>query len=217
MSLKNNLGIAAISLSALLGGFWLASTQLNSNTDVEQSTAPAIHGVVINPPRTIGIPELKKDDGQRLSVADFNGHWSLVFFGYTNCPDVCPTTLQVLKKSKQLAEKAAPAVIFPSVYFISVDPERDKAEVLAAYVDYFDKDFIGITGEEAMIKALTLQMSAVYLIMPPDDPDKPDNYIVDHSAALYLMNPAGKLAAMFNPPFTAQTLLDDIEKVITSR
>lgn len=214
MPLKNKLAIISVALIALLAGYWLASTQVNNRIASPDSTTTLIQGVVINPPRKVGLPELYKDDGQTLTSTDMKGHWSLLFFGYTNCPDVCPTTLHVLAQTKKKAEKSANALSFPSVYFISVDPARDKTGVLAEYVDYFDKDFTGIAGEESMIKALTLQLSAVYIIMPPEDATRPDNYIVDHSSALYLLNPDGKLVAMFNPPFTTQTLLKDIKTVI---
>ena len=189
--------------------------QLAAEADAVSKNKPVvqIQGVIIKPARKVGIPALQRDDHQTLTLEQLQGHWSLLFFGYTHCPDVCPTTMHVLAQTKRLAEKKHTAIPFPEVYFVSVDPARDTPEQLAGYVDYFDKDFTGVTGDDALLKALTLQLSAVYLVMPPDDPAKPDEYTVDHSAALYLLNPEGKLVAFLNEPFTPEKLVDDISRV----
>ncbi|MBT8119079.1 MAG: SCO family protein, partial [Gammaproteobacteria bacterium] len=107
---------------------------------------------------------------------------------------------------------------FPDVVFVSVDPERDKVEMLADYVQYFDKDFIGVTGDKEMIKALTLQMSVVYMKVPVDNGTSVNSddsvYNVDHSSALLLVNPDGKLVAFLNPPHDAETILKDFQTVV---
>ncbi len=102
--------------------------------------------------------------------------------------------------------------LFPQVFFVSVDPERDKVETLTEYVQYFDTDFIAVTGDEKLIKAFTLQMSVVYMKMPAED-DTGD-YLVDHSSALLLINPEGKLVAFFNSPHDPKTILKDFQTVV---
>lgn len=119
----------------------------------------------------------------------------------------------VAAQAKKIAEQNSTS--FPQVIFISVDPERDKITMLGDYVRYFDKDFIAVTGEADMIKALTLQMSVVYMKMPAEKSDDPAEYFIDHSSALLLLNPEGKLVAFLNPPHTAATILKDIATVVS--
>ncbi|HHO58905.1 MAG TPA: SCO family protein [Thiotrichales bacterium] len=213
--MKNNILIALVAASALAAGYWLASTQLTKELVSAETGLPAIQGAVISPPRKVGVPALIRDDNSPLIAGDFKGHWSLLFFGYTHCPDVCPTTMGVLAQAKKTAQASTPPLVFPQAYFVSVDPQRDKPALLADYVDYFDPAFVGVTGDAELIKALTLQLSAVYLIMAAEDDARPDDYVVDHSSALYLLNPDGNLAAMLSPPFSVEKLLKDIRAVMS--
>jgi protein SCO1/2 len=119
----------------------------------------------------------------------------------------------VAARAKKLA--MADNLEFPDVFFISVDPERDKVEMLADYVQYFDKSFIGVTGDKALIKALTLQMSVVYMKMSAAESSSDGGYLIDHSSALLLLNPEGKLVAFLNPPHDPKTILKDVTKVTT--
>ena len=229
MALATNLKIAVAAVAAMTAGFWLSSmlnkaddqTSLdhagnqaseNALTEARNAYSP-IQGSIITPPRKISIPALFRDDGAVFSSADVTGHWSLFFFGYTNCPDICPVTMGVVSQAKKIA--LAENRVFPEVFFISVDPDRDKIEMLGDYVRYFDNDFIGVTGDEDLIKALTLQMSVVYMKMPVDNKtSEAGNYLVDHSSALLLLNPEGRLVALLNPPHDPATIANDIEKVI---
>jgi len=213
--MKNNLLIAIVAVSALLAGYWFSTMQLEAESNAAAKHGADIQGAVINPARKVGVPALIQDDGSVLTADALKGHWSLIFFGYTNCPDVCPTTMNVLAQAKKAAEKSNPTMPFPDVYFVSVDPQRDTPEQLASYVKYFDKTFTGVTGKDALIKAFTLQLSAVYLIMAPEDATKPDVYNVDHSSTLYLLNEDGKLAALLSEPFSPGKLVDDIKRVQT--
>ena len=226
--LNSKLIITAAALAAMSAGFWLSSLQqsgdeISAEQQKQKELAEArnnfspIQGTVLSPARKIIVPELIRDDGQTFDLDDLKGHWSLLFFGYTHCPDICPVTLGVVAQAK----KAATAInhMFPEVVFVSVDPDRDKVEMLSDYVQYFDKDFVGVTGDAEMIKALTLQMSVVYMKVPADKDagsGSVDNsaYTVDHSSALLLMNPEGKLVAFLNPPHDAKTILKDFQAVV---
>ncbi len=220
MSIKTNALITFAAIAAMSAGFWL-STVRHSDRDSgdERALAEArknfspIQGVVLSPARKVAVPALVKDNAEIFTLKDLSGHWSLLFFGYMHCPDICPVTMGVLAQAKKNA--AAINHIFPQVYFVSVDPERDKVEMLAEYVQYFDSDFVGVTGEKDLIKALTLQLSVVYLKMPADtESSKDDNYGIDHSSALLLFNPEGRLVAFFNPPHDAKTILKDFQTVV---
>jgi len=219
MSLKNNALIFVAAATALSAGFWLSSIQSDRSTrSTEDALAQArknfspIQGTILSPARKISVPELIKHDGHVFDSSDISGHWSLLFFGYMNCPDVCPVTLGVTAQARKIAKENG--LPFPDLIFISVDPERDKVEMLGDYVQYFDKDFIGVTGDSNLIKALTLQMSVVYMVMPAEGDAESDNYQVDHSSALLLINPEGRLAAFLNPPHDANTIVKDIQTVI---
>jgi protein SCO1/2 len=131
--------------------------------------------------------------GKAVTDADFAGRWQLVFFGFTYCPDVCPTTLAsvsaVLEELGEDADQIAPL-------FVTVDPERDTPAVLAEYLANFDPRIIGLTGSPEQIKAAARAFRVYYAKVDQDD--LPDGYTMDHSAFLYLMDPDGDYAAHFS-------------------
>lgn len=225
--LNSKLILTIAALAAMSAGFWLSSMQqsgdeMTAEQQKKKELAEArnnfspIQGAVLSPARKIVVPELIRDDGEPFSLDDLKGHWSLLFFGYTHCPDICPVTLGVVAQAKKTATLINH--MFPEVVFVSVDPERDNVEMLSDYVQYFDKDFVGVTGSAEMIKALTLQMSVVYMKMPAEESagatSLDSTYTVDHSSSLLLMNPEGKLVAFFNPPHDAKTILKDFQTVV---
>ena len=233
--MKPNILILTSAIVALSAGFWLSSAQrdaedkaaqganqLNKLNDSQQAALEQakknfspIQGTLVSPARKIAVPALTKDNGETFTLNDLTGDWHLLFFGYTHCPDICPITMGVTAQAKKMSEAAGEK--FPKVIFVSVDPERDKVEMLGDYVRYFDKDFIGVTGEKDLIKALTLQMSVVYMQMPAESGtgnDEDSSYLIDHSAALLLLNPQGKLAAFLNPPHDPATIVKDVQTVI---
>jgi len=224
MSLKTNVLITITALTAMAAGVWFASSQQQNKitSDNDKALAQArknfspIQGVVLSPARKVAVPALIKDDAKTLTLDDLRGHWSLLYFGYTHCPDICPVTMGVLAQAKKLA--TAINHIFPQVFFISVDPDRDKVDMLADYVQYFDKDFTGVTGKKEMIKALALQLSVVYLATPTnsagDVSSEEKGYDIDHSSALLLFNPEGRLIAFLNPPHEPKTILKDFQTVV---
>jgi protein SCO1/2 len=220
--------ISVAAVAAMSAGFWLSSMQQSGDEESaeqqkQKELAEArnnyspIQGTILSPARKITIPDLLTDDGEKFTLEDLKGHWSIFFFGYTHCPDICPVTLGVVAQAKKMATRLNH--MFPQVVFVSVDPDRDKVEMLADYVQYFDKDFVGVTGDAQMIKALTLQMSVVYMKVPVDNgtaSSSLDNnvYNVDHSSALLLVNPDGKLFAFLNPPHDATTILKDFQTAV---
>ena len=140
--------------------------------------------------------------GDLVTEQDFLGHWSLVYFGYTHCPDVCPTSLSTMTQAlKLLGDKAAQ--IQP--YFISVDPDRDKPPVIRDYVRYFDPRLKGLTGTREMIQRLA-DAFGVRFEKGEIDPENPNLYAMDHSASLFLMAPDGRFATKFAYGISADTL-----------
>jgi protein SCO1/2 len=140
------------------------------------------------------------------------GHWSFMFFGYTQCPDICPTALGLMKDVR--ATLAASAAVAPAptfqVVFVSVDPRRDTPQLLAEYMAAFDPSFIGVSGEDAALLPLTKSLGAYYR---RNDGTDARNYTVDHSAAIYLIDPRGRLAAVFSPPQEASKMAADFRRI----
>ncbi|MCP3868194.1 MAG: zinc ABC transporter solute-binding protein [Gammaproteobacteria bacterium] len=132
--------------------------------------------------------------GHATTDADFTGHFSLLYFGYTYCPDVCPTTLQVIALALKMLEEQESAR-FKS-YLITVDPERDKVEILNNYVSYFDFDLTGLTGSQTMIDRVVDQYRIKYqkVLEPGNDPD---TYLIDHTASLVLLGTDGRFITRF--------------------
>ena len=152
-------------------------------------------------------------NNSKFSNQDLKDKWSFVFFGYTHCPDICPTTLVTLKQINQLLQKhsgASPAKSDFQVVFVSVDPKRDTPEGLAEYVSFFNKDFIGITGNSDKIKSFAQQFAAAYILEPPE---KDGNYLVSHTSSIFLVSPEQKLLAAFSPPLVAETITEQYLKI----
>ncbi len=195
--------VIVIALTAMAAGFWLA-TMLKSP---DRNAVPQIQGAILDTPRQIAVPELTRHDGKAFTNADINGQWTLMFFGYTSCPDICPITMNVLAEAKKKM-----AGEFPQVVLVSVDPERDNVDMLGQYVQYFDPEFNGVTGTGEMIQALTLQMSVVYMKMPGTSGNEND-YLIDHSSSILLINPAGQLAAFLKAPHTPASINQSVEVI----
>lgn len=167
-------------------------------------------GVLLVPSRALADFSLIDSQGRSFGAANLRGHWSLMFFGYTNCPDFCPTTLTTLAAlEKRLRAAKAES---PQVIFVSVDAKRDTPAQLAKYVPYFDPDFIGLTAaDQPAIERQAKKWGVAVMIEPASD----GNYTVDHSGALFVINPAGNLAAILTGPFTVDALQSDFKRIVT--
>jgi protein SCO1/2 len=153
------------------------------------------HVYLIDPPRPVAGLSLIDQAGQPFTEAQLQGHWTLAFFGFTHCGDICPTTLATL--GKMYAELKPRDQQDLQVIFISVDPERDTPPVLASYVARFHPDFVGVTGAPARLLKVALEWQTG--IAPPAGGGT--DYQVEHSGNLVLINPRGELHALLVPPF----------------
>jgi protein SCO1/2 len=168
-------------------------------------------GTVLVPSRALADFSLIDSQGRSFGAANLRGHWSLMFFGYTNCPDFCPTTLTTLAAMERRL-RAAKAVAPPQVIFVSVDAKRDTPAQLAKYVPYFDPDFIGLTAaDQPAIEQQAKKWGVAVMIEPASG----GNYTVDHSGDMFVINPAGNLAAILTGPFTVDALQSDFERIVT--
>jgi len=142
--------------------------------------------------------------GGKFGNADMAGYWTFIFFGYTQCPDVCPTALTILKELKtRLATEQAS---IPKVVFVSVDPRRDDVELLSNFTAAFDPSFVGITGNEETLAPLVKHLGVFY---QRNDQQDAKHYSVDHTAAIYLIDPQGRLKMVFGPPQDAAGMTRD--------
>lgn len=165
----------------------------------------------LQPPRVLRDFALVDHQQRPFTLAQLQGRWTFMFFGYTHCPDICPTTLTTLSAvARNIAALPNPPTT-PQFAFVSIDPERDTPELLAKYVPYFNPDFIGVTGSSDAIAAITKQLSVLYLKI--DAPADVQNYLMDHSAALLLIDPQGRLHALMSPPFDTAQMAQDFQKL----
>jgi protein SCO1/2 len=152
-------------------------------------------GIVLLP-QSRKLPELSltNQDGQAVAVDQLKEQWSLLFFGYTFCPDICPATLAQLRQLQGLLPEETRANL--RIVLVTVDPKRDTPEQLKKYLDYFDAGFIGLTGEEATLQKLANAVSIPYI---PADTSK-ENYTVDHSGNLVIIGPDGTQRGFIRAP-----------------
>jgi protein SCO1/2 len=137
----------------------------------------------------------------------------LLFFGYTNCPDFCPTTLTTLA-AMQKRLRAAKAQVLPQVIFVSVDAKRDTPAQMAKYVPYFDPEFIGLTApDQPSVEAVAKKLGVSVIIQPASD----GAYTVDHSGAIFVFNPDGRLTAILSGPFSVEALQGDFQRIVAAR
>jgi len=173
--------------------------------------APAEPHTAFVLPTPTPLPEFTLVDqhGEDVTVDVFRNHWSLVFFGFTHCPDICPTTLQVLSVArKTLADSGQHPL--PRVVLVSVDPERDTPELMAQYMGYFGDDNLGITGSLDEVKKLTKELGIFFAKQPGDE----ENYSVDHSAAVLVVNPEAEFHALFSGAHQIENFVNDMPLIM---
>ncbi len=165
-------------------------------------------------PEARAVPDfgLTQANGKPLTLADWRGHWNFVYFGYTTCPDVCPTTLAELKSVwAELGKRGVQDKL--RIDFISVDPERDTPDALNRYVSFFSPDFIAATGTDAELTKLTRSLGLIYSRTKKDD----GSIEVDHSGTIVIVDPQGKLVGLFRPPFAVKDLVDDMATLAATK
>jgi protein SCO1/2 len=187
-------GAAAVALGIMLAQ-WLTPASLSLSAGTWLPRAAAVSDF-----------HLMDLSGQDFSLRSLHGHPALMFFGFTNCPDVCPLTLATLS---QLPRGVLPGL---RVVFVTIDPQRDTLPVLHAYLAAFSPRFIGARGSQPALAPLlaSLHVSAQRENLPDG------SYTMQHSATLYLLNTRGRLAAVFTPPFSVDALSADLRRIAAS-
>jgi len=172
----------------------------------ESEKVPGLGRVVSTGRADIGGPfQLTDQSGKRVTDKDFRGRYMLIYFGYSFCPDVCPTTLavmaQALEKVGDRSRRVAPILI-------TIDPERDTPKVLEDYVKAFGPTFVGLTGNAAEIK----DVEKKYRVYAVKKPLEGGNYGMDHSSVIYLMGPDGKLVSFYDEAISPDDLAKELKQ-----
>ena len=203
--MNNRYKISLLSIALLLG---VSLTILL----VKQSEPPLLEfdakqGIpVFSPPVPVPALTLVDQDNKPFPTAKLQDSWSLMFFGFTNCPDICPTTLTTMNQAaKRLSDKQI------RYLFVSLDPQRDTPEKLKEYVTYFNSDFIGLSGNKADIDQLSEKLGVIYDYEGDVDSGK---YTVNHYAAILVIDPQGRVRAHILPPHPVDKIVDGVNKII---
>ncbi len=190
-----------MALAAALAGY-MVSHQL-----AQPAPLPLASGTALPQPRPLIEFSLSDQRGRSFGNAEIAGHANLLFFGFTHCPDICPTTLALMAQLHHM-----PALDKLQMIFVTVDPARDDAAAMRAYVDAFGGNMVGLRGEDAALDPLLKNLGAVRAVQKLPGGD----YTVDHSATLYYIDAQGALAAVFTPPFDSAKLAADLNTLLAS-
>lgn len=201
--------ILAIALAAGLGLLLAQKVFGPANKGTDGTSSILFYGT----PRTLPDFDLAQSDGTRLIPGELRGHWTLVFLGFTSCPDVCPTTLTELAQAQQQWE-TIPDSLRPRVVLVSVDPERDTPNRLGEYAHAFHKDTIAATADVPSLERFATSLGMVFQKAPGKHFEQnPDDYSMDHSASIAVLDPQGRLAGLMRPPFNPQAIAIDLKKL----
>lgn len=196
---------------ALAAGFFISKNQRDRLSDVGELQNQLVSATAF-PAGFRKLPEftLRDASGKSLTRADLVSRWTLAFFGYTNCPDVCPMTLGVLKVAMPEIRDSA-ETDNTQVLFVSVDGERDTPEQLAQYIAYFDPSFLAATADADEIDKLTGAIGIVYQRV--ENPNSAEDYLVDHSAGILVIDPEGEMRAILSAPHSPDNITGDYKKI----
>lgn len=168
---------------------------------------PTIHGLLFDKSRALP-PFSFHSSKHSFNDRSLTNYWSLIFFGYTSCPDVCPTTLTTLNQAYQKLPHTLQKKI--QIIFISIDPYRDTQKHVNEYTHYFNPNFIGLTGSKHQIKQLTSALGVPYWIKKQP---KVNNYTVDHGSMIALINPMGRYQGFFSAPHYSAVISKELQQL----
>jgi protein SCO1/2 len=199
-----------VAIVALIMG--LTVNRVLSDRNAGNQTALIDAGIILLP-QSRNLPDLKMidQDGKPVALNELKGKWTMLFFGYTFCPDICPTTLAQLRQIKSELPKTAVDEL--RIVLVSVDPNRDTSQQLKQYLGYFDKAFVGLSAPVQDIQKLANAVSIPFI---PADTSKP-NYTVDHSGNLALLGPDGTQRGFIRAPFNNQKLLAQLPGLLDGK
>ena len=191
-----------VAFAAASAGFYISLKQ--SQQSQQRSN---IEGLFWPNPKQIVEFETIDQAGNIFGIEQLKGKWSFVFFGYTHCPDICPITMSVMAEAYK---KISMTNNDTQIIFVTVDPMRDTTEILAQYVAYFNEKFIGLGGSLEQISSLTKQIGIAFYY---DKTEETDNYLVDHSASIFLFDPKARMVGKISPPHQAEQITQQFNRI----
>jgi protein SCO1/2 len=186
-------------LAVLMAGLAFSIYRAGDNS-VSRGGPDSLMGTIWPEPRPLPDFQMFDHQGQPFGLNELHGNWTLVFFGYTSCPDICPTTMMTLRAVVAELGDMEP---LPQVVLVSVDPERDDDVTLGSYVEYFAKNFMGVRGSDEQLRKLAMAIGAMY---EREEPDENGDYEVAHSSSIFLIDPEARVFASFSPPHQSADL-----------
>lgn len=199
-----------IAVLAAVGGLWAAQGLFESKTTAANAAPlPPVTSITLLPtPRVLPAFSLQQSDGTALTGDELHGHWTLVFIGFSHCPDVCPTTLaQLATAQKQWT--FLPEATRPRLLFISADPDRDTPRITGDYAHAFNADSLAATAPVPDLEAFARSLSLVFMKVPGPS-GRADDYSIDHSATLIVLDPRARMAGVIVPPFDPKAIAADM-------
>jgi protein SCO1 len=203
---RTTLLILVVALAAGLG-LWAAQRHFGSGAKATWPETTAVR--LLSEPRELTAFSLRQSDRTQLAPGELKGHWTVVFLGFTHCPDVCPTTLAELAQA-QKRWAALPDATRPRVLFVSVDPDRDTPDRTGEYAHAFHPDTIAATADVPSLEAFARSLSLVFMKVPPPAGAPADQYSVDHSATLVVLDPQARMAGIVQPPLDPKAIAADL-------
>ena len=183
-----------LAVFAVVAGSWLAHS-LNGH-EPQDDIPSDLKSALLPEPQPLTAFRLTDQHGRVFDLDRLKDKWTFMFFGYTRCPDICPTAMAVMKDIATVLERD-PRQIESQFVFVSLDPERDKPEGLGGYVEYFNPGFIGITGNQAQLDVLGRQLNIEAIRI---EGDTSANYLLSHTSSIMLFDPGARWYAAFSPP-----------------
>lgn len=203
---RTTIYILVAALAAALG-LWAAQRYFGEPATTKWPQTQTVR--LFDPMRELPAFSLRQSDGTQLVPGELKGHWTLVFLGFTHCPDICPTTLATMAQAqKQWA--AIPESTRPRVLFVSVDPGRDTPDRIGEYAHAFHRDTLAATADVPALENFARSLSMVFAKVPPEEGEPADKYSVDHSAAMAVLDPQGRMAGLIQPPLDANAIAADM-------
>jgi protein SCO1/2 len=207
---------AVVAAVVLLFGSYIAMQALTPPRAAQSAGAPGgsvyeppSEGTAIDPPRELTDFELTSRDGTPMSLSDLRGKPVLLYFGYTFCPDICPTSLADMVRVKRDLGEQADEIAF---VFVSVDGQRDTPERVDAYLENFDADFIGLTGEPNTLRQIGPEFGLYFEQRQVAGTSA--SYLIDHSTAIYLIDAEGKLQMIYGYGMPPDVMTADIQAML---
>lgn len=172
-----------------------------------------IDGIYLSKPQDISDFQLTDNHGNSFAKDSLKGHWTMMFFGFTNCGMVCPSTMAALNEMYKSLQKDLPEKKLPQVVLVSVDPDRDTIPRINDYVNSFNSHFLGARGDILKTQALEKQMHIVAAKMQVEGQDQ-DHYTINHTAEILVINPQGKLQAYMSYPHKPDQMVKDFKSIM---